>query len=132
MKLLTCIIVMALPLLAFPRQSGTSKSTHILELAQKGAERTIKIDVAVNEKETPPVIQITMPGGSVFKAAMLIGENSVKYHMSNVQNGKIATVHYIGEGRLKSRVEGRFNAMVDGVFREDMSGTFVLKRRNNE
>jgi hypothetical protein len=110
----------------FPQDKNV---THNLELLTTNADQPINLDISVYNKENNKYILIQFPDEYVETDYICLDSaQQVKFQISRIRNDKLVNIQFIGNGTINTKVNGKFIALVDGILRDDMSGTFKLKK----
>lgn len=102
--------------------------THNLELLTPNVEKPYILDVSIYSKENINYIQIQFPDEIILTEYVSTDSAQIKFQTSKISDDKLVTIQFIGIGIIEGKINGKFTALVDGIFRDDMSGTFILKK----
>ncbi|MEW6194817.1 MAG: hypothetical protein AB1521_06665 [Bacteroidota bacterium] len=102
--------------------------THKLELLTPKVTEPYILDAAIYAKDSVDYIRIQFPD-DLITAEYIVDSAKIKFQATKISDAKLVTIQFIGSGNIENKIDGTFTALVDCVFRKDMSGNFVLRKK---
>ena len=104
------------------------KPTHQLELTVPHSEEPEQIKATLFTKSVEHFITLHYEDGNVTTEYLVPDNNKFKFQLNDIDEDQLIVVQFIGAGDVSDEISGNYIAFVDGEKRQDMSGTFTLKK----